>query len=230
MAPSFDAVVFDAGGVLLIPTPEVHGPLVEAHGGDGSHGAIHRAHYAGMRAQDLHSSAEQDWEIYRRAYLQSARVPESALVAAMDAMREMWRHDLDLWRWPVASAVETLRALNRAGVPIAVVSNADGQIENTLAREAVCQVGKGPGARVEVVIDSHVVGVAKPDPAIFGHALAVLGFEPSRVLYIGDSVSRDVVGARGAGMVPLHLDPYDDHPDATHERIARLDEITERLR
>ena len=51
-----------------------------------------------------------------------------------------------------------------------VVSNASGQIEAVLARET-CQVGDGPHVAMRVIVDSDVVGVAKPDPAIFDHAL-----------------------------------------------------------
>ena len=39
------------------------------------------------------------------------------------------------------------------------------------------------------VIDSHVVGVAKPDPRIFEPALAALGLPASaRIAYVGDTV------------------------------------------
>ncbi len=46
---------------------------------------------------------------------------------------------------------------------------------------------------MRVVVDSHVVGVAKPDPRIFDFALADFDeFERSRILYVGDSVTMDV--------------------------------------
>ena len=35
----------------------------------------------------------------------------------------------------------------------------------------------------------------------------------------------DVRGAQAAGLVALHLDPYDDHPDADHERIRDLTDL-----
>jgi putative hydrolase of the HAD superfamily len=76
------------------------------------------------------------------------------------------------------------------------------------------------------VIDSHVIGVAKPDPAIFAPALEVLGVPADRVAYVGDSVTMDVGGARAAGLLPVLLDPYDDHPGADHARIRSLDEIS----
>jgi hypothetical protein len=35
----------------------------------------------------------------------------------------------------------------------------------------------------------------------------------------------DVNGARAAGMQPVLLDPFDDHPWAENARIASLDEL-----
>jgi FMN phosphatase YigB (HAD superfamily) len=73
------------------------------------------------------------------------------------------------------------------------------------------------------VIDSHLVGVAKPDARIFDFALAAFeGIERSRIAYIGDSVTMDIGGGRAAGLHPILLDPYDDHPDADFDRITSL--------
>ena len=68
----------------------------------------------------------------------------------------------------------------------------------------------------------HVVGVAKPDPAIFDHALPHFDeFERSRIAYVGDSVTMDIAASSAAGLHPILLDPYDDHADADFERIRR---------
>ena len=65
------------------------------------------------------------------------------------------------------------------------------------------------------VIDSAVVGVAKPDPAIFDHAeVHFPGIARDRIAYVGDSVTMDVGGATAAGLHPILIDPYDDHPGA----------------
>ena len=77
-----------------------------------------------------------------------------------------------------------------------------------------------------MVIDSHVVGIAKPNPAIFEPALEALGWpDRSRVAYIGDSFINDVGGAEAAGLVALQLDPYGVYAAHGHERIASLHEL-----
>jgi FMN phosphatase YigB (HAD superfamily) len=83
---------------------------------------------------------------------------------------------------------------------------------------------------VRCVVDSQVVGIAKPDPGIFGHALVHFGgIERERIAYVGDSVVMDVGGATAAGLTPVLVDPYDDHAGLEVLRIAALDELVDLL-
>ena len=78
--------------------------------------------------------------------------------------------------------------LREAGVPLGVVSNANGQIEGTIANLNLCQVGPGGGVPVEIVVDSAVAGVEKPDPAIFAPAIDAVtarGAARDRIAYVG---------------------------------------------
>jgi len=95
-----------------------------------------------------------------------------------------------------------------------------------LSRSGVCQAGDGDCVPVRVVVDSHVVGVAKPDPLIFEHALPFFtGIERHDIAYVGDSVTMDIGAARAAGLHPVLLDPYDDHLDGDFERITSLGDL-----
>ncbi len=51
-----------------------------------------------------------------------------------------------------------------------------------------------------VIVLSEEVGIRKPDPRIFAIAADLMGFAPVECLYVGDSYSHDVVGAKAAGM------------------------------
>lgn len=223
MGRRFDAILFDAGGVLVLPDPTVLGPLLAPYGADASYESHHRAHYAGMRAQDTDGEVHDDWDAYDRGYVAALGLEgDEALEAATILGRT--RTPL-LWRYPIRGVTDALRALVDRDVAIGVVSNAEGQIERGLRRFQLCQVGDGDFVPVACVVDSFVVGVSKPDPAIFGFALAVLRLPADRVAYVGDSVRNDIRGAEAAGLTGLHLDPYDDHPDARHERIRSLSEL-----
>ena len=120
-----------------------------------------------------------------------------------------------------------LRALRDAGLPIGLVSNADGRLEESLRELSLCQVGDGPGVAVHAILDSVVVGLEKPDPRLFALALQHLGVERRHALHVGDSVHTDVKGARAAGIPVLHFVPYGDcdPTEAPHRHLARLADL-----
>lgn len=223
----FDAVLFDAGGVLVLPDPTVLGPLLARYGGSSDEQLHRRAHYAGMKAKSDRSEPEGSWGVYDEAYVVAVGVDpadreEAAFV--LGRTRSAW-----LWRWAIPETRRALDALAAAEVPMGVVSNASGQIEAMLRRE-ICQVGPGAHVAMRVIVDSHVVGVAKPDPAIFDHALPHFAeFERSRIAYVGDSVTMDIGAARAAGLHPILLDPHDDHAGAHFERIRAVADLTAEL-
>jgi putative hydrolase of the HAD superfamily len=220
----FDAILFDAGGILVLPDPHVLGPLLAYYGGDPSVTAHRRAHYAAMAAKSSAGSHEGIWDEYNGAYVRSVGVTDSDVEVAA-AVLERTRN-AHLWRWPIPESVQALRDLAVIGVPMGVVSNASGQIEEVLRRSAVCQIGSGAGTEVRVVVDSHVVGIAKPDPRIFEPALDHFpGIAHDRIAYVGDSVTMDVGGARAAGLHPVLLDPHGDHEGADFERITTLADL-----
>ena len=228
MGARFDAVLFDAGGVLVMPDPTVLGPLLLPYGGSLDPAIHHRAHYAAMRAVDR--SDPEDWTQYSAAYVPSVGVATDELDDALVLFRATM--NAHLWRYPIEGSTAALHALVARGVPIGVVSNASGQIEAALARAGVCQVGEGSGAGVICVVDSHVVGVAKPDPEIFVSALeaiVALGVERDRIAYVGDSIRYDMRGARAAGLVPLLVDPYGDAAADEHERISTLADLLDMI-
>ncbi|MFZ9483359.1 MAG: HAD family hydrolase [Ilumatobacteraceae bacterium] len=220
----FDALLFDVGGIFLLPDPRVLGPLLEDHGGDPSIAAHRRAHYAGMAAKSAAGAAEQDWRPYNDAYVRAVGVPEHEQELAsyvLEHTRNGWT-----WRWPIPESVAALRSLSAADVPMGIVSNASGQIAELLRRAGVCQEGPGEHVEVRVIVDSHVVGVAKPDPRIFDFALGAFeGIALERIAYVGDSVMMDVGGARARGLHPILLDPHDDHVGADFQRIRELGEL-----
>lgn len=219
-----DAVLLDAGGVLVLPDPTVLGPLLAPFGGDPSIDAHRRAHYFAMAHKSRAVAGETDWHEYDMAYVESVGVAIDDRAHAATVLGQT-RHAL-LWRWPIPESVAALAELDGFGVPMGVLSNATGQIEMQLRRSGICQIGAGPGTPVRCIVDSHVVGVAKPDPRIFEHALpAFPGIEPERIAYVGDSVTMDIGGASAAGLYPILIDPYDDHAEATFERIRSVGDL-----
>jgi putative hydrolase of the HAD superfamily len=81
----------------------------------------------------------------------------------------------------------------RQRVALGVVSNFYGNLHRILDEAELTPL-------LATIVDSSVVGVSKPDPAIFALAVERLGVEPPEVLYVGDSFEKDIVGAHAAGL------------------------------
>jgi len=111
----------------------------------------------------------------------------------------------------------TLAGLQAGGFRLAIVSNFDSRLRN------ICD-GLGITPAFEAIVTSGGAGAAKPDPAIFLGAVAVLKLEPDQVLHVGDSLREDVAGARAAGLHAVHLLRGGREPSA-NPTIATLAEL-----
>ncbi len=119
-----------------------------------------------------------------------------------------------------------LLAQLRGRYRLGIVSNFYGNLA------AVCQeVGLAP--LLTVVVDSAQAGCVKPDPRIFRLALAGVGAGPAQAVFLGDSLSRDMVGARGVGMAHVWLTPGEspgEGPCCSNDPVIhRLDEVRDLL-
>jgi len=204
--------------------------LLEALGqpiGSLSDAQCDRAHYEGIHSLDTADVPEnEEWSIYLHGYLSSIEIPEDRLDAAIDTLIPVWKGpSVELWRRVLSGSIDGLRALDNADLRLGIVSNSDGLVQSELVRNEICQVGPGPGVPVQTIVDSGVVGVAKPDPRIFDVALPSLGLDPSDVIYVGDSVKYDVRSAEGAGMTPLHFDPFGLCEAMDHSHVAHVEQV-----
>jgi HAD superfamily hydrolase (TIGR01549 family) len=77
----------------------------------------------------------------------------------------------------------------------------------------------------EMTLASGEVGVHKPEPGIFHHALGQLGARAEESLYVGDNYWADVVGAQRAGVIPVLFDPYRLFPEADCLSLERMDDL-----
>ena len=79
-----------------------------------------------------------------------------------------------------------------AHFPMVLVSNFYGNVESVLRD---FDLDKYFGH----IVESAVVGVRKPDPAIFALGVDALGLKPEEVLVVGDSYTKDILPARSLG-------------------------------
>ena len=223
--PRLEAVICDAGGTLIRVDFEWIARDLERQGFATDAATLRRAEIAGRRAYDASILAAPpdappprgDQRAYHGGTLEAAGVPAELREAAIDRCIAREK-DRGLWIQPMEGAREALDALAGLGLRLGVVSNSDGRaafhLENADMRRGV-----------EFVVDSHLVGIEKPDPAIFRVALGKFGTPPERTLFVGDIRSIDEAGARAAEMNFVLLDPYGDYGDPGSPRITGMHEL-----
>jgi putative hydrolase of the HAD superfamily len=90
---------------------------------------------------------------------------------------------------------ETVLALKDMGIKLGVISNI---LSAAFVHERLKLYGIADF--MDCVVTSVETGVRKPDKRIFHIGAERLGLPPASCAYIGDRISRDVIGARSAGM------------------------------
>ncbi len=221
-----EAVLFDAGNTLVYVDPGRMREIFRAEGVVVDADAFRRAELEARR--DLHRNIDGDgagteaqvWGSYFSTLFRASGVPADALPAVAERVREEHARD-HLWTHALDGTRETLRALLDAGYRLGVISNADGRVEGLLERTGLRDC-------FELVLDSAVVGVEKPDPAIFLEACRRLDLRPETCLYVGDLYPVDYVGATGAGLRAVLVDPLGFY-DGRASRVAGLGDLPELL-
>ncbi|MEE8206281.1 MAG: HAD family hydrolase [Nitrospinaceae bacterium] len=111
--------------------------------------------------------------------------------------------------------IETLVALQKAGIRMGVVSNTTNPGFMKDYEQSLLKLDP----YFEFSIYSSEVPYRKPHPSIFQLALARLNLDPAEVLFVGDNLNADVAGAQSVGMTTAWLNregkdlPSDVIPD-----------------
>jgi putative hydrolase of the HAD superfamily len=120
-----------------------------------------------------------------------------------------------------------LQRLRDEGYRLGVVSNFYGNVA------ALCEEA-GLATLLDVIIDSAVIGLCKPDPGIFAAALSRLEVAAGEAVMVGDSFERDMRPARMLGIHTLWLAPGREvecpDPTLVDGVIRSLADLPERLR
>jgi putative hydrolase of the HAD superfamily len=116
--------------------------------------------------------------------------------AFIDAEHEVWLSA----HAALGSAQALLDSLRSRGVKTGLVANSWPDPGRVL-RGDVERYGWAP--LLDTIVFSDDVGVSKPNPEIFLHALRTIGVEPEAAMYVGDSLVNDVQGAAQVGMTTV---------------------------
>jgi putative hydrolase of the HAD superfamily len=128
-----------------------------------------------------------------------------------EVLRAIIDADTNVWTQPNVEMMEWSARLNRAGIKTGILSNIGDAME------------LGVRGRFPALDDfthhtfSHRLGIAKPDAAIYQHAVEGLGVPTNEILFVDDR-EENILAARAAGLIAV---PYTGHVEFVEE-IERM--------
>ena len=184
------AVLFDFGGVLLRQDWDEYETFCEARGLPLR--SLRRALYGTEEWHALQTGRISDRAIWRRAAIASLAEHCGDLAEAL--FEEWYARPFRVHEPNIALA----RALKAGGVRIGLLSNAAPDLETRIASDF------GVDVDWDDRVISGLVGMAKPDPAIYRLAAERIGLPEAACFFI-DDLAENVEAARAVGMAAHHF-------------------------
>jgi epoxide hydrolase-like predicted phosphatase len=200
MSTPINTVIFDIGNVLVhLRFDRVYSRIREKT-------ALELHQIAERMANDPnyyeHESGRMTSEEFFRLQAQALEYS-----GTMEELIACWR---DHFLEPMHSTLEVARALKQRGLQLAIISNINPVHEEVM--ENFEFIGLFP-----VRVYSHLVGVMKPNPAIYHHAAARLKLVPESTVFIDDK-PENIAAARALGWQGIVMRPH--HTDLAAELRA----------
>ncbi|NTV45536.1 MAG: HAD family hydrolase [Chlorobiales bacterium] len=197
------AIIFDLGGTLLNLDYPFISDAMRGHDFSVTEDEFYRAvARVNHRLEEVVLSNQPStdasrWQIFFEWLLEDLHAPFDHGAFILNVLRP--RHDaVNLWNYVFPGTAELLAEL-KLHYRLAMVSNSDGRAELKVIQHGLRDY-------LEFVIDSHNVGIEKPDKRIFEIACNQLRLHPDECVYVGDIYAIDVIGARAAGIEPILID------------------------
>jgi HAD superfamily hydrolase (TIGR01549 family) len=246
MKPSIKAICFDVGGTLRVSQEKTGRNLaniqkiqtfINKNGKpqDFLHKlTIRENEYRNWSRKHLQELSEADiWSKFMLPDHSEELIRDNAIM-----LNQLWRESRQKIILP--DAVHTLKTLYERGYILAIISNTTSSVEvpQMLEDHGLTDIFRS-------IILSTVHGRRKPHPSLFLDCAESIGLHPQECAYVGDMISRDVVGGRQAGfseITIINVDGYstegiileDEDPDGSSYavmspdfRISKLSELLE---
>lgn len=158
---------------------------------------------------NAHEPGARGWGVVMGSMLNCAGLARQDVARIL---KPLWyeHHERNFWSLVAEGLLDALDGVRAKGVRVAIVSNSEGTLEHFLEDLGILRA-------FDSIIDSGIVGVEKPDAAIFQIAIDRFAIPPARALHLGDTYATDVLGARAAGLRVALIDPHGHfvgrHPD-----------------
>lgn len=191
---SHKALLVDAVGTLVVPSQpmaQIYKQIGEKYGVEYSETEI---------LSRYRRAYEQPWGRSRLRYVNDGRPFWQYIVSCSTGcsdsqyFEELYNYYTTNKAWHLCdpNAEQVFKAIRKAGVKLAIVSNFDTRLR-PLLRALDCDHW------FDAVAVSAEVEAEKPNPTIFLKACELLGVKPEEAVHVGDDRRNDIWGARGAG-------------------------------
>lgn len=186
-------VIFDYGMVLSgPPVAEAHAEMVRITGL--SVEEFERRYWADRHAYDEGKlSGVTFWEKFAR---------DSGIAFTAEQLAELNRQDVRMWTTSDPAMLAWQQKLKQHGIRTAILSNMGDSVLENIEREFAWIHG------FDALIWSYQLGLAKPAPEIYRHALESLGTQPAETLFLDDK-QINIDAARALGMQGLQYSTID---------------------
>ena len=131
---------------------------------------------------------------YLKRHPKSAQLPADEIAILEKVFSE---HEAGTIPEAYANALRQLHRTHRLGIVSDIWSHSE-RFHRELARVGIREL-------FEAIVFSSDIGIIKPSPKIFQKALETFDVDVPRVVYIGDSLRRDVAGAKSIGMAAVWI-------------------------
>lgn len=201
---NIQAVVFDAVGTLIYPSPGVsvayRSYILQHCGFEANPDAVAHAVSAAMTSRStedyLTTSEEQEYEFWLRVVRKVCECSEQPVSERQisECFDDLFQHFAKPKNWKKFPEVtETLGFFRELGLPIAVASNFDGRLH------AVCD-GMDQLKDCEVRVVSSEIGFRKPSADFYQAVCQQLQLPAEQILMVGDDLTNDIIGATSCGL------------------------------
>jgi len=127
---------------------------------------------------------------------------------------------------PVPGAAAAVARLRARGLRLGIVCDS-GMMVGRVLRDRLRRSGLAAHFEPGAMAFSDEVGVTKPRPEIFRHALDALGAAPAAAAHVGDLRFTDMAGARALGMRAVRFRGFNDDAGEGPEGDAVIDDYAE---
>lgn len=169
------------------------------------------------------------WKLYREEKIQKEELRYQRLRTVFDAMN--YEIEDTLIHVLADSYIEYLSSFNhllpysidileylKPHYKIHIITNGFQEIQEKKLRNAKIQ------GYFNLVINSEMAGVKKPNPLIFNLALKRANVRAENAMMVGDSIEADILGARAVGLHTIH---YNVHKEPTHQHGEIIHDLRE---